>query len=107
MRACPPEERLASIKNERLRRAVQATYRAVVELADNRQSSKVAVLNSRFEGAYADVERETASGEYKNCGANCKALDGEQCLAKCKGAGKSFCCCKLIVFACIVAECIF
>jgi hypothetical protein len=103
----PAEARLGEIKNERLRRAVQATYRAVVELADNRESGKVSTLNFKFERAYASVARETARGEYKSCAANCKAFDGEPCLTQCKANGKKFCGCKLIVFGCVVAECVF
>ncbi len=101
------EERLEGIKDERLRRAVQATYRAVVELADNREPARVAALNAKFERAYASLVRETARGEHKTCAANCKAFDGEPCLTKCKAAGKKFCGCHLIVFGCIVAECLF
>lgn len=103
----PAEERLEEIKDERLRRAVQATYRAVVELADNRDPGKVAALNARFERAYANVARATARGEHRTCTANCKALDGEPCLSKCRAAGRIFCGCKLIVFGCVVAECVF
>ena len=103
----PVEARLGEIRNERLRRAVQATYRAVVEIADNREPGKIAALNTKFERAYASVERQTARGEHKTCAANCKALDGEPCPAKCKAAGKKFCGCKLTVFGCVVAECIF
>ena len=102
----PSEARLGGIRDERLRRAVQETYRAVVELADNRESGKVFVLNAKFERAYASVGRETARGQHKSCAANCKALDGEPCLSKCKNDGKKFCGCKLIVFGCVVAECI-
>jgi membrane-bound lytic murein transglycosylase B len=103
----PTEARLDEIKDERLRRAVRATYRAVVELADNRDPGKVAALNSRFERAYAAVERATARGQHRTCTANCKALDGEPCTTKCRAAGKVFCGCKLIVFGCVVAECLF
>jgi membrane-bound lytic murein transglycosylase B len=103
----PAETRLGEIKNERLRRAVQATYRAVVELADNRESGKVAALNAKFERAYVSVGRETARGEHKTCAANCKAFDGEPCLLKCKSTGTKFCGCKLILFGCVVAECVF
>lgn len=103
----PAEARLGEIKDERLRRAVQATYRAVVELADNRDPGKVAALNSRFERAYASVGRATARGELRTCTANCKALDGEPCRTKCRAAEKTFCGCKLIVFGCVVAECVF
>jgi hypothetical protein len=103
----PAEARLGEIKDERLRRAVQATYRAVVELADNRDPGRVAALNSRFERAYASVGRATARGEHKTCAANCKALDGDPCLSKCRAAAKIFCGCKMIVFGCVVAECVF
>jgi hypothetical protein len=103
----PTETRLGEIGNERLRRLVQVTYRAVVELADNRDPGKLTALNSKFERAYSDVERETKRGEHQNCAANCKALDGDLCQANCKATGKKFCGCKLIVFGCIVAECIF
>ena len=103
----PAEARLGDIKNEQLRRAVQATYRAIIELADNREPGRVGALNSRFERAYASVERETARGEHKSCAANCKALDGEPCLTKCKASRQKFCGCRLIVFGCVVAECVF
>jgi hypothetical protein len=103
----PAEARLGEIEDERLRRAVQAAYGAVVELAENREPGRLAALSSKFERAYAAVERETVRGEHKTCAANCKAFDGEPCLAKCGGAGKKFCGCKLIVFACVVAECVF
>lgn len=103
----PAEARLDEIKDERLRRAVRAAYRAVVELADNRDHGKVAALNSRFERAYASVGSATARGEHRTCTANCKALDGEPCLTKCGAAGKNFCGCNLIVFGCVVAECVF
>ncbi|MDT5271671.1 MAG: hypothetical protein QOH49_3857 [Acidobacteriota bacterium] len=103
----PAEARLGEIKDERLRRAVQTTYSAVVALAENREPGRLAALSSKFERAYAAVERETARGEHKTCAANCKAFDGEPCLAKCRSAGKKFCGCKLIVFACVVAECVF
>jgi hypothetical protein len=103
----PAGERLGEIRNGHLRRAVQTTYRAVVELADNRDSGKVAALNSKFERAYASVARETARGEHRTCAANCKSFDGEPCVAKCKAGGKKFCGCKLILFGCVVAECLF
>jgi hypothetical protein len=103
----PAESRLGEIRNEHLRRAVQTTYRAVVELADNRDSARVAALYSKFERAYASFTRETARGEHRTCAANCKSFDGEPCLANCKAAGKKFCGCKLILFGCIVAECLF
>jgi hypothetical protein len=103
----PAEARLGEIKDERLRRAVQTTYSAVVALAENREPGRLAALSSQFERAYTSVERETARGEHKTCAANCKAFDGEPCLTRCRGAGKKFCGCKLLVFACVVAECIF
>lgn len=103
----PAGARLGEIGDERLRRAVQAAYGAVVELAENREPGRLAALNSKFERAYTSVEREAARGGHKTCAANCKALDGEPCLSKCRGGGKKFCGCKLIVFACVVAECVF
>jgi hypothetical protein len=103
----PPEARLGEIGDERLRSAVQAAYRVVAEMADNREPGNVAALNSRFERAYASVLRETARGEHRNCAANCKAFDGEPCMAKCRNDRKKFCGCRLVVFGCIVAECIF
>lgn len=103
----PPEARLDEIRDERLRSAVQTAYRAVAEMAANREPANAAGLNSKFERAYASVERETARGEHKTCAANCKAFDGEPCLAKCRADGKKFCGCRLVVFGCIVAECIF
>lgn len=103
----PAEARLGEIKNERLRRAVQVAYRAVVELAENRDPAKVAALNLKFERAYAGVRRETARGEFEICADNCQGGDGEPCLMKCKTARKKFCGCKIIVFGCLVAECIF
>lgn len=103
----PAEERLGEIKNERLRRAVQLTYRAVIELANNSDSARVAALNYKFEQAYAGVRRETARGEFKNCPDNCQTGDGKPCEIKCKAARKKFCGCKIIVFGCLVAECIF
>lgn len=103
----PAGERLNEIKDARLRRAVQATYRAVVELADNRDPSLTPALAAGFERAYTGVERETATREYKTCVDNCKACDGEPCRKRCKAAGKKFCGCRIIVFGCIVAECIF
>ena len=103
----PAAERLNEIKGARLRRAVQTTYLAVVELAENRDSSKTPALNARFERAYAGVERETSRREYKNCLDNCKACDGEPCRTRCKAAGKKLCGCRVVVFGCVVAECIF
>lgn len=103
----PAEARLGEIGDERLRLAVQAAYRAVVGLAENGEPGRVSALNSKFERAYASVGRETARGGHRTCAANCKALDGEPCLARCRAAGKKFCGCKLTVFACVVAECIF
>jgi hypothetical protein len=46
-------------------------------------------------------------GEHRSCTANCKALDGDPCQTKCRAAGRGFCGCKLIVFGCVVAECVF
>ena len=103
----PPAERLNEIKEGRLRRAVQATYLAVVELAENRDGPKTPALNARFERAYAGVERDMSRREYKTCADNCKACDGEPCRKMCKAAGKKFCGCRIIVFGCLVAECIF
>ncbi|HEY0099346.1 MAG TPA: hypothetical protein VGB76_10390 [Pyrinomonadaceae bacterium] len=103
----PAEARLDEIRDGHLRRAVQTTYRAVVELADNRDSARVAALNSKFERAYASVAREIARGEHRTCAANCKSFDGDPCVAKCKADGKKFCGCKLILFGCVVAECLF
>lgn len=102
----PPEERLAGIRNERLRRSVQAAYRAVVELAENGDPSKVSAINAKFERAYAGVEREARAARAV-CVENCVACDGEPCRAKCKSAGRRFCGCKLVVFGCVVAECLF
>lgn len=103
----PAAERLGEINDERLRRAVQTTYRAVVELADNRDPGKVARLNTKFMRAYASVERETARGAHKTCADNCRACDGQPCQRRCKATGKRFCGCKVVVFACVVAECVF
>jgi hypothetical protein len=103
----PSETRLAEIKNERLRHAVQVTYHAVVELAENRDSGKVAGLNAKFERAYVSVWQESTRGEHKTCAANCWALDGERCLSDCKATGRKFCGCRLIVFGCVVTECFF
>lgn len=103
----PPAERLNEIKDARLRRAVQATYLAVAELAENRDGSKTPSLNARFERAYAGVVREMSGREYKTCVDNCKACDGEPCRKTCRAAGKKSCGCRIIVFGCVVAECIF
>jgi hypothetical protein len=104
----PPEPRLVEIKNERLRHAVQATYRVVNEIADNRQAEKLASLNYKFERAYASVVRETARvQETTRCASNCKAVDGEPCQQKCRTSAQKVCGCNLIVFGCLVAECLF
>lgn len=103
----PDEGRLGEIKNERLCRAVQSTYRAVVELAENRDASKVAALNLKFERASAGVRRDTARGQNKICEENCQGGDGAQCEAGCRAARRKFCGCKIVVFGCLVAECIF
>jgi hypothetical protein len=101
----PSEERLAGIKGERLRRAVQTTYRAVSDIANNREPRRVASLSARFERAYAVALREAARAD-KTCASNCNA-DGETCQRGCAAKGKKFCGCKLAVFGCLVAECIF
>jgi hypothetical protein len=103
----PAEARLEEIKNEQLRRSVQAAYRVVVEIAENRDTGKVGVLNAKFERSYAAVERETTRSKFHNCLVNCRAVDGESCASKCKPKGQKFCGCKLIEFGCLVAECIF
>lgn len=103
----PPEERLESISDARVRRAVQSAYRAVVELADNREAARLSALNAKFERAFAAAEREAARSEHKICALNCKDCDGDLCRQDCKASGKKFCGCKLVVFGCIVAECLF
>jgi hypothetical protein len=103
----PAEGRLSDIKDERLRRAVQLAYRAIFELAENSSSVKVAALAYRFEQAFADVRREMARDNLKTCTENCQAGDGMPCEKDCRSAHRKFCGCRMIVFGCLVTECIF
>ncbi len=102
----PAQERLGEIGDARLRRAVQAAYRAVVALAENREPDKLASLNFKFERAYTAVRREMGR-QYHTCADNCSAVDGQPCQTRCKAARKTGCGCRMILFGCLVAECIF
>ena len=103
----PPESRLESIGDARLRRAAQETYRAVAELADNREAKEAAALYAKFARVYATFESEAARGGHTNCALNCKADDEAACRKGCKSSNRKICGCKLITFGCVVAECLF
>ena len=103
----PPESRLETIEDGRLRRAAQAGYRAVVELADNREAGDAAALYAKFARAYATFEAEAARRGHATCALNCKAYDEAACQKGCKSSNRKTCGCKLITFGCVVAECLF
>jgi hypothetical protein len=103
----PPEAKLGEIADERLRRAAQVAYRAVSELAGNGDDAKAPALYAKFERAYAAFDREAARRGHKVCALNCRECDGEPCEERCRASGRRLCGCKLTVFGCIVAECLF
>jgi len=103
----PPEASLANVKDARLRRAAQATYRAVAELAEGREAGAAPALYAKFSRAYSTFEEEAARRGHATCALNCKAYDEAACLKDCKTANRKLCGCKLITFGCVVAECLF
>ena len=103
----PPESRLEAIEDARLRRAAQAGYRAVAELADNREADAAPALYNKFARAFAAFEVEAARRGHATCALNCKADDEAACRKGCKTANRKLCGCKLITFGCVVAECLF
>jgi hypothetical protein len=103
----PPESRLEAIEDARLRRAAQAGYRAVAELADNREADAAPALYNRFARAFAAFEAEAARRGHATCALNCKADDEAACRKECKTLNRRLCGCKLITFGCVVAECLF
>lgn len=103
----PPESRLETIEDARLRRAAQATYRAVAELADNREAGAAQALYAKFMRTYSTFEAEAARRGHATCALNCKAYDEATCLKECKASNRKSCGCKLITFGCVVAECLF
>ena len=102
----PPEARLETIEDAGLRRATQATYRIVAELAGNRDAGAAPALHARFLRAYTTFESEARRG-HATCALNCKAYDEAACRKECKTANRKLCGCKLITFGCVVAECLF
>lgn len=102
----PPEARLETIEDAGLRRATQATYRIVAELAGNRDAGAAPALHARFLRAYSTFESEARRG-HATCALNCKAYDEAACRKDCKAANRKLCGCKLITFGCVVAECLF
>jgi hypothetical protein len=103
----PPESRLEAIEDARLRRAAQAGYRAVAELAENREAEAAPALYNRFARAFAAFESEAARRGHATCALNCKADDEAACRKGCKTPNRKLCGCKLITFGCVVAECLF
>lgn len=104
----PPESRLEAIEDTRLRRATQAGYRSVAELADNREADAAPALYHRFARAFATFEAEAARHGHATCAFNCKADDEAACRKECKTPNRKLLCgCKLITFGCVVAECLF
>ena len=103
----PPESRLEIIRDARLRRAAQETYRAVAELADNHEAEEAAALYAKFARVYSNFESEAARGGHTTCALNCKADDEAACRKGCKSSNRKICGCKLITFGCVVAECLF
>jgi hypothetical protein len=103
----PPESRLDTVEDARLRRAAQACYRAVAELADNRDAEAAAALYARFTRAYATFEAEASRRGHATCALNCKAYDEAACLKDCKRSNRRLCGCKLVTFGCVVAECLY
>ncbi|MET0645534.1 MAG: hypothetical protein ABW208_02870 [Pyrinomonadaceae bacterium] len=102
----PPESRLETIEDAGLRRATQATYRAVAELAGNREAAHAPALHARFLRTYSTFETEARRG-HATCALNCKAYDEAACRKECKTSNRKLCGCKLITFGCVVAECLF
>lgn len=107
LKRMPPESRLEIIRDARLRRAAQGTYRAVAELADNHETEEAAALYAKFARAYSTFESEAARGGHTTCTLNCKAYDETACRKGCKSSNRKICGCKLITFGCVVAECLF
>jgi hypothetical protein len=104
----PPESGLEAIEDARLRRVTQAGYRAVAELADNREADAVPALYNRFARAFAAFEAEAARHGHATCALNCKADDEAACRKGCKTPNRKLLCgCKLVTFGCVVAECLF
>ena len=102
----PPEARLETIEGAGLRRATQATYRIVAELAGNREAGTAPALHARFLRAYSTFESEARRG-HATCVLNCKAYDEAACRKECKTSNRKLCGCQLITFGCVVAECLF
>ena len=96
-------ERLAAIKDAKLRAQAQRAYKAMKALADNGSKEKEAALVKEFDQAYLALFNPTQKGGYQTCTFKCKS-DTQKCQGACK---TRFCGCKLAGFACFVAECIF
>ncbi len=103
----PPESRLETIEDARLRRAAQAAYRAVAGLADGREAAAAPALYAKFVRAYAAFDTEAARRGHATCALNCKAYDEAACRKACKTSDGRSCGCKLVTFGCVVAECLF
>lgn len=98
-------ERIASIKDPKVRAAAQRTYQLMKTIADNKDPQKEQALVKQFDQAYLTLVTESSKGGYQTCTFKCKS-DAGKCQSACTGAGKKFCGCKLAGFGCFVAECV-
>lgn len=96
-------ERLAAIKDLKLRAQAQRAYKAMKALVDNKTTAREAALLKEFDQAYLALFTPTQEGGYQSCTFKCKS-DAQKCQSGCK---KKFCGCKFTGFACFVAECVF
>jgi hypothetical protein len=95
-------DRLAGIKDAKVRGAAERAHRLLKALADNKDKSKEDGLIKQFDQAYLTLVTEGQKGGYQSCTFKCKS-DTQKCLDSCK---KRFCGCKLTGFGCFIAECL-
>jgi hypothetical protein len=95
-------ERIAGIKDARVRVAAERAYQSVKALADNRDKSKEDGFVKQFDQAYLTLVTEGQKGGYQSCTFKCKS-DSQKCLDGCK---KRYCGCRFTGFGCFIAECL-
>jgi hypothetical protein len=95
-------DRIASIKDTKVRLAAGRAHQLIRALADNKDKSKEDALIKQFDQTYLTLVAEGQKGSYQSCTFKCKS-DTQKCLDGCK---KRYCGCRLAGFGCFVAECL-
>jgi hypothetical protein len=99
-------ERIASIKDLRVRTLALRAYQLLKAIAENTDKQKEGSLITQFDQTYLNLVTAGGKGSYQACLSKCKS-DTEKCQGACKAAGKKSCGCKLAGFGCFVAQCLF